>query len=61
VSVATADDAITEAYATRADWDPRHSGPGYLSVALGPERVQVWREQDEIAGRAAMRAGRWTT
>jgi general stress protein 26 len=61
VGLGAADDALAEAYATQTDWDPRHSGPGYVYLALRPERVQVWREQDEIEGRTVMRDGRWIT
>jgi len=28
-------------------------------VLLRPDRVQAWREADEIAGRTIMRAGDW--
>jgi hypothetical protein len=59
VAVGSADDALAEEYATQADWDPRHSGPGYVFAALRPQRVQVWREEDEIAGRTVMRDGHW--
>lgn len=46
------------AYAAQADWDPRGSD-GYVFLVLRPERVQVWREADEIAGRTVMRGGSW--
>jgi hypothetical protein len=59
VAVADAPDAITEGYAAQADWDPRRSGDGYVYVRLRPDRIQVWREVDEIAGRTVMRDGRW--
>ena len=34
-------------------------GEGYVYVVLAPERIQAWREADEIAGRTLMRGGRW--
>ena len=46
------------AYAAQADWDPRGSA-GYVFLVLRPERVQAWREVDEIAGRTIMRDGQW--
>lgn len=45
-------------YAAQADWDPRGSA-GYVFLVLRPERVQAWREADEIAGRTIMRHGEW--
>ena len=46
-------------YAEQADWDPRRAGIGYVYLLLRPQRVQVWREVNEIAGRTIMRAGAW--
>ena len=42
---------MTVAEDTRAD--------GYVFLVLRPERVQAWRESDEIAGRTLMRRGSW--
>ena len=50
---------IGEGYAAQADWDPRDAGPGYAFLVLRPERVQAWREADELPGRTLMRHGRW--
>jgi hypothetical protein len=55
---AAADDALGEAYAAQADWDPRQD-TGYLFLVLRPVRVQAWREANEIAGRTLMRDGTW--
>lgn len=52
------DDALADAYAGQADWDPRGS-EGYVYLVLRPERVQAWREADEIPGRTLMRDGVW--
>lgn len=52
------DDALGEAYAAQADWDPRGSA-GYVYLVLRPERLQAWREADEIPGRTLMRRGTW--
>jgi hypothetical protein len=53
-----ADTELGDAYAAQADWDPRE-GEGYLFFVLRPDRIQTWREADEIAGRTLMRAGTW--
>ena len=52
------DDGLADAYAGQADWDPRGSD-GYVYLVLRPERVQAWREVDEIPGRTLMRDGVW--
>jgi hypothetical protein len=57
--VKEAPEALGDAYARQADWDPRGAGDGFVFVTLVPQRIQVWRESDEIAGRTVMRAGRW--
>jgi hypothetical protein len=49
---------IGAAYAAQADWDPRGS-EGYVYLVMRPERVQAWRESNEIAGRTLMRDGVW--
>jgi hypothetical protein len=53
-----ADEALGEAYAAQADWDPRQSA-GYAFFVLAPVRLQAWRESNEIPGRTLMRDGRW--
>lgn len=50
---------IGEAYAAQNDWDPRTAGDAYVFLILRPERVQAWRELNEIAGRTLMRDGAW--
>jgi hypothetical protein len=50
---------IAERYADQADWDPRTAGGGYVFVVLRPDRIQAWREANEIPGRTLMRAGSW--
>ena len=53
-----ADVALGEAYVAQADWDPR-SSPDYQFLVLRPDRVQAWREVNEIPGRTLMRDGTW--
>ena len=59
LDVADAPHGLADAYAAQADWDPRDAGDGYVYVVLAPERIQAWREANEIAGRTLMRGGRW--
>jgi hypothetical protein len=59
LDVADAPHGLADAYAAQADWDPRDAGDGYVYVVLAPERIQAWREADEIAGRTLMRHGQW--
>lgn len=54
-----ASDELADAYLAQTFWDPRAAGPGQVFLALRPDRVQVWREVDEIVGRTIMRAGLW--
>lgn len=55
-----ADADLAEAYAGQTDWDPRGLA-GYVFVVLKPQRVQAWRESNELAGRTLMRDGRWVS
>jgi hypothetical protein len=50
---------IADAYAAQSDWDPRRAGDGYVYLVLRPERIQAWREANELRGRVLMRAGQW--
>jgi hypothetical protein len=52
------DDALAAAYAEQADWDPRQ-GSGYRFLVLRPQRLQAWRESNEIVGRTLLRDGDW--
>ena len=51
--------AVGDAYAERTGWDPRRS-PGYAFFWIRPQKLQAWREVDELTGRDLMRDGRWT-
>ena len=50
---------LAERYAQQADWDPRQGGDGYVYLVLRPDRIQAWRESNELAGRLLMRDGAW--
>lgn len=52
--------ALADGYAAQADWDPRREESGeYVYLVLRPDRIQAWREANELAGRTLMRDGRW--
>ncbi len=59
VSVSAAPAEIAEAYAGQADWDPRTAGGEWIYMVLRPERIQAWRESNELTGRTLMRGGVW--
>ena len=50
---------LAEGYAAQAGWDPRTDGGDYVYLVFGPERIQVWREAEDLAGRTVMRNGAW--
>jgi hypothetical protein len=52
-------DPVGDAYATQNDWDPRTAGDTYVFLILRPDRIQAWREVNEIAERTVMRGGVW--
>ena len=58
VLVAAAQD-LAERYVLQADWDPRTAGDSYRFLVLRPERIQAWREANELHGRTLMRDGTW--
>jgi hypothetical protein len=59
VPLATAPAALADGYAGQADWDPREASGEFAYLVLRPERIQAWRESNELAGRTLMRAGTW--
>jgi hypothetical protein len=59
VAVADAPADLAAGYADHSDWDPRDAPDGYGYLVLRPDRIQAWREVDEIAGRTLMRRGEW--
>ena len=48
-----------DAFAAKTGFDPREL-TGYLYFRIRPERIQAWREANELAGRELMRDGQWT-
>ena len=52
---------LARQYAMQADWDPRQSGDRMRFLVLRPQRIQAWREVNELPGRTLMRGGAWIT
>ncbi|MGC4747387.1 pyridoxamine 5'-phosphate oxidase family protein [Micromonospora sp. DT201] len=49
---------LADAFATKL-WDARVGTTRYAYFRVTPRRIQAWREENELAGRDLMRAGRW--
>lgn len=47
-------------FAQRTGFDPRGDA-SFRWFRVTPERIQAWREADELAGRDLMRDGRWVS
>ena len=52
---------LARGYAAQADWDPRQAGGRMQFLVLRPQRIQAWREVNELPGRTLMRDGAWIT
>lgn len=50
---------LAAAYVAQAGWDPRTAGEGQVYMLLRPDRIQAWRESNELRGRTVMRSGEW--
>ncbi|MFF1721210.1 pyridoxamine 5'-phosphate oxidase family protein [Streptomyces sviceus] len=46
-------------FAERTGFDPRQLTTPYLYFRVQPQRVQAWREENELTGRVLMRDGQW--
>jgi hypothetical protein len=49
-----------DAFAAKTGFDPRKLDTEYAYFRITPQRLQAWREADELAGRVLMLGGRWT-
>jgi hypothetical protein len=49
---------IADAFAAK-NWDARLDTPRYGFYLVTPQRIQAWREENELVGRVLMRDGRW--
>lgn len=61
VSDPASEPVVAARYADQADWDPRETAGDFVYLLLRPDRIQVWREDNEIQGRTVMRDGQWLT
>lgn len=53
------DPSTADTFSGRAGWDPRPLDGDWVFLLMRPQRVQVWRDVEEITGRAVMRKGAW--
>ncbi|MGW0821386.1 pyridoxamine 5'-phosphate oxidase family protein [Streptomyces sp. NPDC002845] len=52
-------EGLGDLFATKTGFDPRQLTDPYLYFRIRPQRVQAWREVNELAGRDLMRDGEW--
>jgi Pyridoxamine 5'-phosphate oxidase len=50
---------LEEAHAQATEFDPRTLADEYVYLRLTPQRIQAWREVNELPGRHVMRDGVW--
>jgi hypothetical protein len=53
------DPELEEAHAQATEFDPRILADRYVYLRITPERIQAWREVNELRGRHVMRDGVW--
>ncbi len=53
------DERTKDAFAAKHAWDPRKETSDYAYFRIVPDRVQAWRERNELTGRTLMRDGDW--
>jgi general stress protein 26 len=53
------DDATKDAFAAKHSWDPRKESGDFAFLRIVPDRIQAWREVNELSGRTLMRNGAW--
>ena len=53
------DPELEDAHARATGFDPRTLAAEYVYLRLTPDRIQAWREENELAGRDLMRHRRW--
>ena len=54
-----ADPELEDAHARATGFDPREEASVYVYIRLRPDRIQAWREENELAERQLMRDGVW--
>jgi hypothetical protein len=50
---------VGDAFAAKTGFDPRQLTSLYLYFRIHPQRLQAWREVNELEERELMRGGRW--
>ncbi|MFJ9574933.1 pyridoxamine 5'-phosphate oxidase family protein [Streptomyces sp. NPDC101191] len=50
---------LGDRFAARTGFDPRSLTTSYRWFRITPQRVQAWREENELSGRELMREGHW--
>jgi len=50
---------LEEAHAQATEFDPRTLEDRYVYLRITPQRIQAWREVNELQGRHIMRDGAW--
>lgn len=50
---------VADAFAEKTGFDPRQLRSTYYYFEIHPQRLQAWREVNELEGRELMRDGRW--
>jgi hypothetical protein len=53
------DEQTKDAFAAKHGWDPRKESGDYAFFRIVPDRIQAWRQVNELAGRTLMRDGEW--
>jgi len=53
------DERVKDEFAAKHRWDPRKEPGDYAFFRIVPDRVQAWREVNELPGRTLMRDGNW--
>ncbi|THA75930.1 pyridoxamine 5'-phosphate oxidase family protein [Streptomyces sp. A0642] len=59
VDVAGLAPGTADAFAARTGFDPQESAERYQYFRIRPQRIQAWREANELRGRDLMRDGDW--
>jgi len=53
------DPALAAAFAEKAGFEPRREAEKYVYLLVTPERIQAWREANELTDRQVMQNARW--
>jgi hypothetical protein len=53
------DEQAKDAFAAKRGWDPRKESGDYAFFRIVPDRLQAWRQVNELPGRTLMRDGEW--